>query len=160
MIELIREQKDLIPEKYLHQSSIKNLKLHKNEFSSLLADAERQVLEGSSFVLCCGEKINGTISELLRKKITDSTHFTKSLTLSESPSYDVYEEIFKKAVFTPDECHLVRDSLVQDGIKPEKNSKNYFLFIQSYRLEICFMPVHKHFMLLMITLHLMCVAPL
>ncbi|EFO4688926.1 hypothetical protein A3410_12055, partial [Escherichia coli] len=83
MIELIREQKDLIPEKYLHQSSIKNLKLHKNEFSSLLADAERQVLEGSSFVLCCGEKINGTISELLRKKITDSTHFTKSLTLSE-----------------------------------------------------------------------------
>ena len=119
MIELIREQKDLIPEKYLHQSSIKNLKLHKNEFSSLLADAERQVLEGSSFVLCCGEKINGTISELLRKKITDSTHFTKSLTLSESPSYDFYEEIFKKALFTPDECHLVRDSLVQDGIKPE-----------------------------------------
>ncbi|HBD3626841.1 TPA: hypothetical protein OB679_001582 [Escherichia coli] len=123
MIELIREQKDLIPEKYLHQSSIKNLKLHKNEFSSLLADAERQVLEGSSFVLCCGEKINSTISELLRKKITDSTHFTKSLTLSESPSYDVYEEIFKKAVFTPDECHLVRDSLVQDGIKPEKIAK-------------------------------------
>ena len=123
MIELIREQKDLIPEKYLHQSSIKNLKLHKNEFSSLLADAERQVLEGSSFVLCCGEKINGTISELLRKKITDSSHSTKSLTLSESPSYDFYEEIFKKALFTPDECHLVRDSLVQDGIKPEKIAK-------------------------------------
>ncbi len=123
MIELIREQKDLIPEKYLHQSSIKNLKLHEDEFSSLLADAERQVLEGSSFVLCCGEKINDTISKLLRKKITDSSHSTKSLTLSESPSYDVYEEIFKKAVFTPDECHLVRDSLVQDGIKPEKIAK-------------------------------------
>ncbi|EFI6376501.1 hypothetical protein ABGQ48_002843 [Escherichia coli] len=123
MIELIREQKDLIPEKYLHQSSIKNLKLDEDEFSSLLADTERQVLEGSSFILCCGEKINGTISELLRKKITDSTHSTKSLTLSESPSYDVYEEIFKKAVFTPDECHLVRDSLVQDGIKPEKIAK-------------------------------------
>ncbi|HFQ0100589.1 TPA: hypothetical protein ACHOWJ_004552, partial [Escherichia coli] len=120
---LIREQKDLIPEKYLHQSSIKNLKLHEDEFSSLLADTERQVLEGSSFVSCCGEKINGTISELLRKKITDSTHSIKSLTLSESPSYEVYEEIFKKAVFTPDECHLVRDSLVQDGIKPEKIAK-------------------------------------
>ncbi|MGS0066382.1 hypothetical protein ACUOJY_29945, partial [Escherichia coli] len=85
MIELIREQKDLIPEKYLHQSSIKNLKLDEDEFSSLLADTERQVLEGSSFILCCGEKINGTISELLRKKITDSTHSTKSLALSESP---------------------------------------------------------------------------
>ncbi len=123
MIELLREQKDLIPEKYLHQSSIKNLKLREEEFSSLLADVERQVLEGSSFVLCCGEKINGTISELLRKKITDSSHSTKSLTLSESPSYDFYEEIFKKALFTPDECHLVRDSLVQDGIKPEKIAK-------------------------------------
>ncbi len=123
MIELLREQKDLIPEKYLHQSSIKNLKLREEEFSSLLADVERQVLEGSSFVLCCGEKINGTISELLRKKITDSSHSTKSLTLSESPSYDFYEEIFNKAVFTPDECHLVRDSLVQDGIKPEKIAK-------------------------------------
>ncbi|EFB4540964.1 hypothetical protein CWP48_005170, partial [Escherichia coli] len=53
MIELIREQKDLIPEKYLHQSGIKKLKLHEDEFSSLLVDAERQVLEGSSFVLCC-----------------------------------------------------------------------------------------------------------
>jgi len=123
MIELLKEQKDLIPEQYLHQSGMENLTLGEAEFSSLLADAERQVLEGSSFVLCCGEKINGTISELLRKKITDSSHSTKSLTLSESPSYDVYEEIFKKAVFTPDECHLVRDSLVQDGIKPEKIAK-------------------------------------
>ena len=34
MIELLREQKDLIPEKYLHQSSIKNLKLREEEFSS------------------------------------------------------------------------------------------------------------------------------
>lgn len=120
MIELLREQKDLIPEKYLHQSSIKNLKLREDEFSSLLVDAERQVLEGSSFVLCCGEKINGTISKLLSKKITDLTHPTKSLTLSEYPSY---EEIFKKVVFTPGECDLVRDSLVQDGIKPEKIAK-------------------------------------
>ncbi|HEI2704770.1 hypothetical protein [Escherichia coli] len=123
MIELLREQKDLIPEKYLHQSGIKKLKLHEDEFSSLLVDAERQVLEGSSFVLCCGEKINATISKLLSKKITDLTHPTKSLTLSESPSYDVYEEIFKKVVFTPGECDLVRDSLVQDGIKPEKIAK-------------------------------------
>ncbi|QZY75309.1 hypothetical protein [Escherichia coli] len=123
MIELLREQKDLIPEKYLHQSGIKKLKLHEDEFSSLLVDAERQVLEGSSFVLCCGEKINATISKLLSKKITDLTHPAKSLTLSESPSYDVYEEIFKKVVFTPGECDLVRNSLVQDGIKPEKIAK-------------------------------------
>ncbi|MDM6882289.1 hypothetical protein QUG42_25535, partial [Escherichia coli] len=74
MIELLREQKDLIPEKYLHQSGIKKLKLHEDEFSSLLVDAERQVLEGSSFVLCCGEKINATISKLLSKKITDLPH--------------------------------------------------------------------------------------
>jgi hypothetical protein len=123
MIELLREQKDLIPEKYLHQSSIKNLKLHEDEFSSLLVDAERQVLEGSSFVLCCGEKINGAISKLLSKKITDLTHPTESFTLSEYLSYDVYEEIFKNVVFTPGECDLVRDSLVQDGIKPEKIAK-------------------------------------
>ena len=123
MIELIREQKDLIPEKYLHQSSIKNLKLHEDEFSSLLADAERQVLEGSSFVLCCGEKINSTISELLREKMQDLTLRTRSFTRSGSPSCDVYEEIFKKVIFTPDECDLVRDSLYQDGIKPEKIAK-------------------------------------
>ncbi len=123
MIELLREQKDLIPEKYLHQSGIKKLKLHEDEFSSLLVDAERQVLEGSSFVLCCGEKINSTISELLSKKITDLTHPTESFTLSEYLSYDAYEEIFKKVVFTPGECDLVRDSLVQDGIKPEKIAK-------------------------------------
>ncbi len=123
MIELLREQKDLIPEKYLHQSDIKNLKLHAAEFNSLLADVERQVVEGSSFVLCCGEKINSTISELIIKKITDSTLRTKSFTRSGSSSYDVYEEIFKKVVFTPDECHLVRDSLEQDGVKPEKVAK-------------------------------------
>lgn len=123
MIELLREQKDLIPEKYLHQSSIKNLKLHEDEFSSLLADAERQVLEGSSFVLCCGEKINSTISELLREKMQGLTLRTRSFTRSGSPSCDVYEEIFKKVIFTPDECDLVRDSLYQDGIKPEKIAK-------------------------------------
>ncbi|MCM5388890.1 hypothetical protein MMT17_28490, partial [Escherichia coli] len=67
--------------------------------------------------------INSTISELLSKKITDLTHPTESFTLSEYFSYDVYEEIFKKVVFTPGECDLVRDSLVQDGIKPEKIAK-------------------------------------
>ncbi|MXC69264.1 hypothetical protein FQ000_25100, partial [Escherichia coli] len=65
MIELLKEQKDLIPEQYLHQSGMENLTLGEAEFSSLFADAERQVLEGSSFVLCCGEKINSTIRDLL-----------------------------------------------------------------------------------------------
>ena len=119
MIELLKEQKDLIPEQYLHQSGMENLTLGEAEFSSLFADAERQVLEGSSFVLCCGEKINSTIRDLLSEKF----HANESFTRSGSLSHDVYEEIFKKFIFKSDECHLVRDSLYQDGIKPEKIAK-------------------------------------
>ena len=119
MIELLKEQKDLIPEQYLHQSGMENLTLGEAEFSSLLADAERQVLEGSSFVLCCGEKINSTIRDLLREKF----HAYESFTRSGSLSHDVYEEIFKKFIFKSDECHLVRESLEQDRITPEKREE-------------------------------------
>ena len=119
MIELLKEQKDLIPEQYLHQSGMENLTLGEAEFSSLFADAERQVLEGSSFVLCCGEKINSTIRDLLSEKF----HANESFTRSGSLSHDVYEEIFKKFIFKSDECHLVRESLEQDRITPEKREE-------------------------------------
>lgn len=156
MIELLKEQKDLIPEQYLHQSGMENLTLGEAEFSSLFADAERQVLEGSSFVLCCGEKINSTIRDLLSEKF----HANESFTRSGSLSHDVYEEIFKKFIFKSDECHLVRESLEQDRITPEKREEIISCLSSPTGIGNLFMLVHKHFMLLMITLHMMCVAPL
>ncbi|WP_407907792.1 hypothetical protein [Escherichia coli] len=114
MIELLGDQKDLIPQNYLYQSDIQNLKLHEEEFKALLSDAERQIGGGNTSVLCCGEKMNDTVKKLLSEKIKDLTRQTKSF------SYDAYEKVFKDVVFTPDECNHVRDSLNNDKIKPEK----------------------------------------
>ncbi|MWT72601.1 hypothetical protein GQM18_16680 [Escherichia coli] len=117
MIELLGDQKDLIPQKYLYQSDIQNLEFHEKEFQSLLGDAERQIGEGSATVLCCGEKMNDSVKKLLSEKLKDLTQKTKSL------SYNDYEKVFKDVVFTPDECNLVRDYLKNDKIKSEKIAK-------------------------------------
>ncbi|HAW0896672.1 TPA: hypothetical protein JLK53_004407, partial [Escherichia coli] len=117
MIELLGDQKDLTPQKYLYQSDIQNLKVHEKDFKSLLCDAERQVQALNVSLLCCGEKMNDTVSKLLSEKLKGLTQQTKSFSYD---AYDAYEKVFKDVVFTPDECNHVRDSLKNDKIKPEK----------------------------------------
>lgn len=109
-----REGDKLIPEKYLHQTDTKKLTLYEKEFNSLIGDTFRQVSEGSSRILCCGVKINDTIRNLLEHKVAELEKVKGFQT------YNSYEELFNKIIFTNDECQLVRDSLNEDSVSSEK----------------------------------------
>lgn len=109
-----REGDKLIPEKHLHQTDTKKLTLYEKEFNSLIGDTFRQVSEGSSRILCCGVKINDTIRNLLEHKVAELEKVKGFQT------YNSYEELFNKIIFTNDECQLVRDSLNEDSVSSEK----------------------------------------
>ncbi|MBN4656439.1 hypothetical protein H3284_10300 [Escherichia coli] len=109
-----REGDKLIPKKHLHQTDTKKLTLYEKEFNSLIGDTFRQVSEGSSRILCCGVKINDTIRNLLEHKVAELEKVKGFQT------YNSYEELFNKIIFTNDECQLVRDSLNEDSVSSEK----------------------------------------
>ncbi|HDQ0250957.1 TPA: hypothetical protein P7Q55_003889 [Escherichia coli] len=109
-----REGDKLTSEKYLYQTDTKKLTLNEKEFNSLIGDTFRQVSEGSSRILCCGVKINDTIRNLLERKVAELENVKGFQT------YNSYEELFNKIIFTNDECQLVRDSLNEDSVSSEK----------------------------------------
>ena len=112
----LNEQTQLTPDKLIpddcsYKSDIKKLDVREGEFSALLADASRHVGEASSFIACCGVKINSTIHEFLRNK---------TMALSGHGGvrkYKAFEKLFSEIVFTPDECNIVRNSLQKDGVE-------------------------------------------
>ncbi|XIV04228.1 hypothetical protein AB2I62_00180 [Escherichia coli] len=114
----------LIPDDCSYKSDIKKLDVREGEFSALLADASRHVGEASSFIACCGVKINSTIHELLR---------SKTMALSGHGGvrkYKDFEKLFSEIVFTPDECNIVRNSLQKDGVE-KKTRENIISCLSS-----------------------------
>ncbi|HAW0894837.1 TPA: hypothetical protein JLK53_002500, partial [Escherichia coli] len=119
MMEILRGRKPSLSDNYLYQQDTKKLKVTDGDFSALFHDAERrfnrETSDNSNFS-CCGEKINSTISELLNKRIQDFTSDSDTNSLT----YNGYEDLFKGAVFTFDECERVRGSLKDEGINEQK----------------------------------------
>ncbi|WP_407907483.1 hypothetical protein [Escherichia coli] len=119
MMEILRDKKPSLSDNYLYQQDTKKLKVPDEDFSALFHDAERrfnsEASDNSNFS-CCGEKINSTISELLNKKIQTLNSGSNANSLT----YNGYEELFKRAVFTFDECERVRGSLKDEDINEQK----------------------------------------